>query len=226
SLNRGAPAWRFDGAILIQAPRPDLVVDLDKRRVPYVGVNERVSNALANVLADDAMGMTHALEHLAQLGHTRVAYANARGTYLDHYSVAERHAALMSVAMSNDIKIVGGHDAPFVAGKQFITQSVIDQKATAIISYDHRIAVEIVGAAASMKLSIPKDVSLVCFNDVFPVAQMHPPITSVAVSGTEMGRIGGELLLNSLRSSEAAVPKEIRVAENLIIRSSTGAPKA
>ena len=49
--------------------KAETVSELDRRRVPYVCVNERVGRPVANVLADDAMGMNRALEHLAQLGH-------------------------------------------------------------------------------------------------------------------------------------------------------------
>src|SRR3954469_16684376 len=79
------PFWRFDGAILMQAPKPETVTELDRRRVPYVCVNERVGNPTAYVVADDAMGANRALEHLGQLGHKRIAYANARATYFSHY---------------------------------------------------------------------------------------------------------------------------------------------
>ena len=221
ALNRGAPAWRFDGAILIQAPRPDLVTDLDSRRVPYVCVNERVGNAAANVLADDAAGTRLAVEHFSQLRHTRIAYANARATYLDHYSVSERYSTLLSVAMSCDIKIVPGHDASFSSPRDFLHNAVVVHKATAVLCYDHRIAIELLGAATSMKLNVPKDVSLICFNDVFPVAEVYPPITAISVSGRDMGKIGAELLLNSLRTLPKMPPREIRVTESLIVRAST-----
>ena len=52
------PFWRFDGAVLMQAPKPETVAEMDLRRVPYVCVNERVGKPAAFVLADDAMGMT------------------------------------------------------------------------------------------------------------------------------------------------------------------------
>jgi LacI family transcriptional regulator len=224
--DRGAPAWRFDGAILLQSPRSDLVADLDRRHVPYVCINERVGNAAANILADDVTGTQRAVEHLRNLGHTRIAYANARATYLAHYSVAERYDTLMSLAKSKHFKVVAGHDTPYTSPAMFLKQAVVEAKATAILAYDHRIAVELLGAAMAMKLRVPQDVSLVCFNDVFPVAQMNPPITTISVSGRDIGRIGAELLLNSLRKPSSNAAKEIRIVEDLIVRGSTAPPKA
>ena len=95
--------------------------------------------------------------------------------------------------------------------------------ATAVITYDHHIAVVLVGAAYAMGLRIPDDFSLVCFNDVFPVALLPPPLTAVAVSGREMGRIGADLLLNTVLAPAATVrQRTIRVPEDLVVRASTG----
>jgi DNA-binding LacI/PurR family transcriptional regulator len=220
------PFWRFDGAILMQSPSPETVTELDRRRVPYVCVNERVGCPAAHVLADDAMGMRHALEHLMQLGHRRIAYANARATYFSHYSVTERYATLLEGVREGRADLVEGHDTPFSSASDFLKDSVIERRATAVVTYDHHIAVNLVGAAHGLGLRIPKDFSLICFNDVFPVALLAPSLTAVAVSGREMGRIGADLLLNSLLSppTHAQTSKEIRIPEDLIVRASTAPP--
>src|SRR5688572_17461138 len=223
---RALPFWRFDGAILMQAPRPETVVELDRRRVPYVCVNERVGNPAAHVLADDAMGMRHAVEHLVQLGHKRIAYANARATYFSHYSVTERYETLLEAVRGEGLSLVEGHDTPFTSAADFLKDTVVRGGATAMITYDHHIAVTLVGASHALGLRIPKDFSLICFNDVFPVALLPPPLTAVAVSGREMGRIGADLLLNSLLSPQSRqhAGKEIRIPEDLIVRASTSPP--
>ena len=220
------PFWRFDGAILMQSPLAETVRELDRRRVPYVCVNEKVGNPVAFVLADDVMGTSRALEHLTQLGHRRIAYANVRATYFSHYSVTERYETLLAGARKRGLELVAGHDMPFLAANDFLRDAVIKGKATAVITYDHHIAVMLVGAAHALGLRIPDDFSMICFNDVFPVALLPPPLTAVAVSGREMGRIGADLLLNSLVSTRAGAAKEIRVAEDLIVRASTAAPSS
>jgi LacI family transcriptional regulator len=228
SLNQktALPFWRFDGAILMQQPRAETVAELDRRRVPYVCVNERVGRAVANVLADDVMGMNRALEHLAQLGHKRVAYANARATYFSHYSVTERYETLLTGARERGIQLADGHETPFVSPAGFLSAAVTRSGATAVITYDHHIAVTLVGAAHELGLRIPQDFSLICFNDVFPVALLPPPLTAVAVSGREMGRFGADLLLNNLvvPEREPGETREIRVPEDLIVRASTSPP--
>ena len=218
------PFWRFDGAILMQAPKPETIVELNKRRVPYVCVNEKVGNPTAHILADDALGMNRALDHLHQLGHQRIGYANARATYFNHYSVTERYETLLTGVRKRGMTLVEGHDKPFLSEHDFLQDAVVEGKATAIITYEHRIAVALVGSAPSLGLRIPHDFSLICFNDVFPVSMLPPPLTAVAVSGREMGRVGADLLLNSLLSPATHMGREIRIPEDLIVRASTAPP--
>jgi LacI family transcriptional regulator len=218
------PFWRFDGALLLQSPKPETVEELDRRRVPYVCVNETAGAPVAQVLADDRMGMRRAAEHLAQLGHRRLAYANARATYLSHYSIAERHDTLTGVAREFGMEVVAGHDTPFVDGAGFLREAVIGRRVTAVITYDHQIAVTLVGAAAGLSLRVPQDFSLIRFNDVFPVSLLPTPLTAVSVPAPGMGRLSAEQLLNNLTPQRPAAAKEIRLPEDLVTRHSTAPP--
>jgi LacI family transcriptional regulator len=226
--DRGLPFWRFDGAILLPDPKAKAVQELDRRRVPYVCVNEKIGNPVACVLADERMGVSRALEHLAELGHKKIAYADARRDYTRHYSLAERHDTLLSGARARSMQVVDGHQEPFTSGPEFLERAVKTHGATAIITYEHRIAVMIAGAAQGLGLRVPNDFSLICFNDVFPVEVMSPPLTAIAIRGREMGRKGAELLLKTLTSEKPAEkpaePREIRVPEDLVVRASTAPP--
>jgi LacI family transcriptional regulator len=224
SRKHAVPFWRFDGALLLQSPRPGIVEEFDRRRVPYVCVNERVGSPVVQVLADDRMGAHRAVEHLAQLGHRCLAYANAEATHLAHYSIAERHETLQDAARELGIDLVPGHDVSFADGVEFLRDRVIGRHATAVIAYDHRIAVMLVAAAAALALRIPQDFSLVCFNDVFPVSLLPTPLTAVSVPGREMGRTSASQLLSRLAGRQPAATKEIRLPEDLIVRRSTAPP--
>jgi LacI family transcriptional regulator len=226
SRRNRVPFWRFDGALLLQSPRSETVEELDRRRVPYVCVNETVGAPVVQVLADDRTGMRRAVEHLAQLGHRRLAYANARATYLAHYSIAERHGTLTDVVRELGLGIVDGHDTPFADGTAFLHEAVNGRHATAVITYDHQIAVTLVGTATGLGLHIPHDFSLICFNDVFPVALLPTPLTAVSVPARDMGRVSARQLLNCLDARAPSVTKEIRLPEDLVTRRSTAPPRS
>lgn len=219
------PFWRFDGAVVMQAPRPEAVAELDRRRVPYVCVNEQTGNPVCSVLADDEMGMFHAVDYLKSIGHKKIAYAGAKATYLKHYSITVRPAALAARAAAVGLELAAGFDAPISSVGEFLRRAVVADGATAVICYDHHIAVELVSAAHTMGLKIPENFSLLCYNDAFPVALLPTPLTAIAVNGQEMGRIGAQRLLNVLSGSAAPVESEIRVREEFVLRASTAPPR-
>lgn len=220
-LSRPLPFWRFDGAILIQSPQPDVVAELDRRRVPYVSLNETVGEPVAAVLADDVMGATLAMQHFAGLGHRRIAYANVPSNYFPHYSVGDRHKTVLSFAKENGLEVVPGHDHPFVAAEGFLRNAVQEHHATAVLAYDHRIAIAILGGAYRLGLKVPEDFSLICFNDMFPVTEVYPPLTVVSVSGQAMGRTAGRMLLQTIRSGESQPQNLVKLPETLVVRAST-----
>ena len=73
-ISRQAPAanalpfWRFDGAILLQSPPPEITTALDTRKVPYVSLNEVIGKPVSTVLADDVMGTELALAQFRRVG--------------------------------------------------------------------------------------------------------------------------------------------------------------
>jgi DNA-binding LacI/PurR family transcriptional regulator len=131
---------------------------------------------------------------------------------------------LLTGAREHHIELVSGHDTPFSSAAMFLREAVIDGGATGVISYDHQIATALVGASYELGLRIPHDFSLICFNDLFPVKLLPPPLTAISVAGQEMGRMGADLLLNSLSRTRPKTPRLVRVSESLVVRASTAAP--
>jgi LacI family transcriptional regulator len=220
------PFWRFDGAILLQAPPPEITAALGARRVPYVSLNEIIGKPVSTVLADDIMGTELALAHFAELGHRRLAYANANKSAFEHYSVTDRHETLLRWAGQNAMQVVDGHDQRFDSADNFLANAVMKQNATAVLAYDHQIGIQLVSAAARLGLRVPEDFSLICFNDVFPVAELYPSLTVVAVSGIAMGKMAGNLLMQSITGTAKDLPSQIKLPEKLIVRASTGPMKS
>lgn len=221
------PFWRFDGAILLQDPLAAAVEELNRRAVPYVCVNENVGKPAAAILSDDLHGMELLVEHLYSLGHRKIAYANAIEGYFKHYSVEDRIKSLTTHARDAGIALTPGFESRFTRAELFLTHHVLEQGATAVVAYDHTLAIQLLGAANAMGLSIPSQFSLACFNDVFPTGDVYPGITAIAVPGNQMGQAAGEALLKAITDDKRPEsPAIITIPESLVIRASTGpAPK-
>ena len=232
---RAVPFWRFDGAVLLQAPLDEAVSRLTTRHIPFVCVNESANGAIGNVLADDRMGTLKCLDHLRQLGHRKVGYVDGRQTYLPHYSVAVRRDTMREGAAERGMEVVTKEESAPVDMPRFLKKAVA-AGATALVTYDHHLAVVALSAAAKLGLSVPRDLSLVCFNDLFPLAILQTPVTAVAVNGRMMGRTGAEQLLarmiemhgdDEAESGDASAdvePGTVLIAEDLVVRESTAPP--
>lgn len=219
------PFWRFDGAVLLQAPAPETVEALRRRRVPFVGVNEIEEHAAAVVISSDTQGVELALDHLKELGHKVIAYTNASDNYIPHYSIAERHDALVQGARRRKMQLLPGHEQRFDRDAPAFVQHAMKHGATAIIAYDHQQAVVLQGTMHQLNVRMPDEMSLMCFNDLFPVAMLAPPLTAIRVNGRAMGETGGRLLLEALAANKERPQELVRVEEELVVRASTAPPR-
>ena len=74
-------------------------------------------------------------------------------------------------------------------------------------------------------MQVPRDMSIVAFNDELPAKVATPPMTTIALPAAVAGKTAGELLLSRLASDEPIPSRTVTLDETLIIRQSTAAPK-
>ena len=77
-------------------------------------------------------------------------------------------------------------------------------------------------------MSIPRDLSVVGFADLDFAATMDPPLTTMRQKPHEIGRLAAKLIMDRIDGiiADDDSPTTIKVAAELIIRSSTGKPRA
>ena len=93
--------------------------------------------------------------NLVQIGHRKIAYANALATYFTHYSVTERYETILGRKKQHNLELVAGHDTPMSNSMYYLLLTLQVRVATAIITYDHQIAVMLVWRSARLGLRIP-----------------------------------------------------------------------
>ena len=79
----------------------------------------------------------------------------------------------------------------------------------------------LLGACRRLGLRVPEDVSLLAFNDEYPMPHLEPSITAIALDGPACGRAAAELVIERLKHPDAP-PRRIVLPESLVIRRSTG----
>jgi LacI family transcriptional regulator len=83
-------------------------------------------------------------------------------------------------------------------------------------------------------LKIPRDLSLVGFNDKFATEYMTPPLTTVGFDANRIGTLGAQMIIRSLTGAEestdgadeATSHKSVLIKTQLIVRGSTAAPSS
>lgn len=80
-----------------------------------------------------------------------------------------------------------------------------------------------IGEVQRHGLSVPRDVSVVGFDDIALVAHLSPPLTTIRQPRTEIGRLAAERLLAML--ADEIGPEDTVLPVEPIIRSSTASPR-
>jgi LacI family transcriptional regulator len=217
------PPWKVDGAIVLQGCNPETIDEMEKINLPYVVVNGVGGHKGSSVIPDDVEGTKMSIRHLIELGHTRIAYAGPTSEHYKHRSINDRHDTYVSELKAHGLEPIKNHEEVFTSASAFLVSSVIKHHATAILAYDHMEAMRILHGANMLEIQIPRQVSLMCFNDEYLCSIVAPPLTTIAVPSKQMGRLAADMLLKHLQSPNEYRPECIKLSQDLIVRSSTAA---
>lgn len=181
---------------------------------------------VASVYPDERGGGRRAAEHLLDAGHRDILWL---GGYLDDLAARERlrgyHDAMSDAGIRAREPIVAGWsiDTAHEAALRILRGP---DRPTAILAANDRVAVGIALAAARCGLDIPRDVSVIGYDDDENVAPvMVPPLTTVRLPHDELGRVGVRLLIDQLSGTASATPEQVVIDCELIERASV-APRS
>jgi LacI family transcriptional regulator len=216
---------RMDGCIVTDNLTPSLRKALKAARLPTVMINLETDLAYPHVLADDRMGGRLATQHLLDLGHHRIVFLHGQergGNRYAHYSRSEREEgykdAMRSAGHKAEIRVVW--EWPVRLAEEVRKRGGAP---TAVVAYSEDEAMRFQRACWERSIIVPKDVSVVGFNNLPHTQHFIPPLTVVEVPANEMGRVGAELLVRCLQ--EDVKPDRVLLPEKLVVRKSTAPPR-
>jgi len=195
---------------------------LREQGVPVVAVG-RYELDIPHVAVDDVAAAACAVAHLTELGHRRIAFV---GGPLNSTTVQDRYsgysAALMRVGEPLDERLVIQTPLTLEGGAQAIARLVAEEAPfTAVFAATDEVAFGAMSALREHGLAIPRDVSVVGFDDVVMSAHSHPPLTTIHVPARELGLAAWRLLK---ADDDSVGPRGHRVTVELVVRGSTGPP--
>jgi DNA-binding LacI/PurR family transcriptional regulator len=237
----------MDGALVFSCDPDMTAVDwLMRRNLPIVYVDQSPAPGVSCINVDDRGGARAAASHLVDLGHRRIAVLMAAiggdvGVVSDpslggsgpQHVPRERLLGYLDVLDRAGISPVvhrqlhSDDDEAYVAALELLGA---DPRPTGVLCFSDVIAHGVVRAAEHLGLEVPRDLSVVGFDDSPLARRLRPQLTTVRQDVVEKGRLAAAALKVAMQESRDNVPAEQRTADHvvlpteLVVRDSTAPP--
>ncbi|MFC9424278.1 LacI family DNA-binding transcriptional regulator [Streptomyces sp. NPDC056987] len=225
-LTRTFTELRVDGLIAVGTlPDPGVLLTAADR-VPTVvaGAREPVLPAVDIVANDDVHGARLATEHLIGLGHRDIAHIAGRGAVGElrrrgfETTMREHGLASSAVVEQGDLTEEGGYRAAV----RLLSRP---RRPTAVFAANDMTCVGALSAAEESGLRVPRDLSLVGYDNTYLSQLRHLWLTTVDHAGRDVGRRAAARLLD--RIAEPGRPARVDLAAPALeVRGTTAPPPA
>ncbi len=200
----------------------------DELPIPVVSVSgHQHREGIVNIELDHGQAAHLALSHLKMLGHRRIAFIKGQAFSSD---TNRRWRAIVEAAKTLEITIhpqlvvqLQSVDPGPGPGME-VTRQLLQAKRpfTALFAFNDVTAMGAILALREAGLRIPKDISVVGFDDVLAASTYNPPLTTVRQPLRNMGQTAASTLLGLIRDgTQQPQPATITVYPNLVVRKST-----
>lgn len=199
--NRGV-----DGIIIVGTYPGDNLDELKSMNVPIVLVDSYVKDeAFHTIGIEDREGAKMATEYLIRNGHQNIAFISGsireNGVNFKRYQgycEAMREAGL---DINEDAVYAGtvDYEYGFAAAKEYIHRG---RKQTAAFVTADVLSMGVIKGLMSEGFSVPKDFSVVSFDDVYLARMSYPSLTTVHQDIDEKGKLAVQLVLDAAKASE------------------------
>jgi LacI family transcriptional regulator len=203
----------------------------DRWAIPTVTVSgHHEPKGVTNIVLNHRMAAELAIDHLAELGHRRVAFIKGQRFSSDTESRWRgiRHAMErrgLTVFPKLVAQLEGDqptHEPGYLATRRLLAGG---QTFTALFAFNDVSAIGAIKALREAGLRVPQDVSVVGFDDVQSAAFQNPALTTVRQPLRTMGMLAAQTVLQQIGDSELTVPaQQIVVEPELVVRESTCPP--
>jgi len=206
-----------DGLIMVTTRLSDEQIREINSQKPIVLMN-RVVKGVEDVVPQNAPGIEEAIKHLASQGHKHIGFLSGPS---NSWMSNERWKLLMKSALSHKMTIVEiGPNSPSIEGGQEALDRVIASGITAVVAYNDLMAIGLMRSAQERGYTIPADLSIIGFDNIFGSDFTSPPLTTIQMPLNEVGARAVEALLKSL-GEEIETGQYETLTTSLVTREST-----
>lgn len=218
------------GIIFVNGLHADTTADPERyrrlvaRRLPIVLVNGYVAGVEAPFISpDEVVAAELAVAHLASLGHRRIGLISGPDRYLPVQRKLLGWRRAMTDLLGTDpaeldelvsLSLFGVEGGAAAAGR------LLDRGVTGIVCGSDLMALGAIRAVRQRGLAVPRDVSVVGYDDSPLIAFTDPPLTTVRQPVLPMASAAVRALLDEIRG-QPAPRSEFVFAPELVVRAST-----
>jgi DNA-binding LacI/PurR family transcriptional regulator len=207
-----------DGLILASPRLSDEEIGSLAAKKPVVVINRNVAG-VPSIIADTESGVTEAVRHLADMGHTEIAYvAGPDRSWMSQRrweSIKARcdwHGITAAVVASSE---------PTVDGGRRTAAAVRAGTSTAVFCYNDLMAIGLMRELQAAGMEIPGELSIMGFDNIFGSDFTTPPLSTIKSPLGELGAAALQRVLDTLDHLDAA-PALPTLPTALVLRGSTG----
>ncbi|MDZ5647108.1 LacI family DNA-binding transcriptional regulator [Nitrospirillum sp. BR 11828] len=185
----------------------------------------------AMVLHTDRTGAAEVGAHLAQLGHTKVALITGPQGYR---STHERREGFLGALAQHGVTvpdpwIVEGLYTFETGEARGVELLAGPNRPTAIFASNDEMAAGVYKAAYRLGISIPRELTVVGFDDTPLASRMCPALSTVRLPIHDMGRLAAERLIGRINAAgeggaKAKLAQPLTVTPRLVVRESSASP--
>jgi LacI family transcriptional regulator len=191
---------------------------------PCVFIDELAPGAgVGNVVLENDRGVSMLVDHVAEHGHRRIAFL---GGPADRTSGRERLRGFLDAMerqqLEVDDQLVRECRWTIASGfEQCMALLSAEEPPTALVTASAELALGALAATRRLRFAIPRDIAIVCFDDLYFAPLLEPSLTAIAYDTRSIGTEGARLLLAAVEDDEPQW-SEARIEVNLVRRRSCG----
>lgn len=220
---------RLDGCILTPPLCDDaaLLEALEAHGQPYVRISPSLDLDRAPSVRFDDQGAAYAMtKRLIELGHREISFIAGPVAHVAAFRRQQGFiAAMRDAGLSIPDEWLQRGDfhsrSGWLAGERLLTGA---RRPTAIFAGNDEMALGVMAVANRLHLDIPRDLSLVGFDDSPSAEAVWPQLTTVRQPVADMARAAASLLMQPLREGEADATPTLTLDFSLVFRESAGPP--
>jgi LacI family transcriptional regulator len=216
-------ARSVEGIIAVDSPTNE---DLPVPVVSISGHNRR--DGVINIELDHDQAAHLALSHLKSLGHRHIAFIKGQAFSSDtdlRWQAIVQAAKSLHIEIGEALVVQLQSPEPGPGPGQEVTRQLLQRRQpfSAIFAFNDVTAIGAISALREAGLRVPKDISVLGFDDITAASMHHPALTTVHQPLRSMGQVAASTLLSLIRNEiPLPHPEAITVYPKLVVRKSTG----